>query len=250
VQELATGAVPAVEALVRWRDPHAGLIQPSGFVPHAEDTGLIGRVGTWVMDAVCRQAAAWEADGIAPLVAFNVSPRELRADGWVDRLVRAMDEHGVEPARLVVEVSEAALDDPVRTLPVLEDLHGVGVRLALDDFGTCEASLTRLRDLPMDLMKIDRAFLRGVPEDPRAGAIVDAIAALARGLGMGVVAEGIETAAQLRHVRAAGCAFGQGFHLARPLPAAEATALLTSSRARSLPAAPASGRAPAAWPRT
>lgn len=249
VHDLSTGRLLGLEALVRWQDPESGLVAPAVFLPHAEETGLIARIGEWVLEAVCHQAAAWGELGLMPRVAFNASPRELRDDGYVERVVDALERHALQPGRVLVEVSEAAMLDHDRTRRVLERLHELGVILALDDFGTEHSSLTRLRELPVQVLKVDRSFLAGVPGDAAGAAIVRAIATLGAGLGMDVVAEGIETAEQLRFAAAAGCGFGQGYHFSRPLPVARVTPLLTSALARSRRADPAPVRSPAALPR-
>ncbi|MET0817294.1 MAG: EAL domain-containing protein, partial [Solirubrobacteraceae bacterium] len=232
VHDLTTGRLRGVEALVRWRDPAAGLIAPGAFIPHAEETGLITRIGAWVIEAACAQAARWSALGFAPMMAFNASPRELRDEGYVARIAAALERHGLPAHQLMIEVVESAMTGSDRVLAVLHELHDLGVMLALDDFGTDHSSLSRLRELPVHVLKVDRSFLRGVPGDPQGAAIVQAIATLGGGLDMHVVAEGIETAAQQAFAAEAGCQYGQGFHLARPMPAVEVTALLAATSSR------------------
>ncbi len=254
--DLRAGGLCGVEALVRWQDPAAGMIPPDHFIPHAEDTGLITRIGAWVLEAVCRQGAEWTAMGLCPRLAFNASPRELRDAHYVDRVAAALARHGLEPGQLLIEVRESPMHEADRTADVIERLHRLGVKLALDDFGTEHSSLSRLRALPVQVLKVDRSFLRDVPDDVASAGIVRSIATLGAALGMDVVAEGIESLEQLRFAAAAGCGFGQGYHFARPLPPAEMTVLLqrslaparraTSSRARSHRAAPMTARSPAA----
>jgi diguanylate cyclase (GGDEF)-like protein/PAS domain S-box-containing protein len=246
VHDLGSGYLCGVEALVRWVDPAAGLVPPDQFIPHAEETGLITRIGAWVIEAACRQVAEWTALGLMPRMAFNASPRELRDESYVERVAGAVARHGLCPAQLLVELRETPMQESARTQEVIERLHRLGVQLALDDFGTEHSSLSRLRELPVQVLKVDRSFLRGVPGDPAGEGVVRAIATLGAGLGMDVVAEGIETAQQLRFAARAGCGFGQGYHFSRPLPAAEVTALLTSSLAPTRRAAPASGQSLAA----
>jgi diguanylate cyclase (GGDEF)-like protein len=227
VYDVASGLPVAVEALLRWRDPEHGMIPPGAFIPTAEGTGLIEPIGDWVVDAVLAQANAWAAEGLTPDIAFNVSPRQLRAAGFADRLLARIHAAGVDPSRLIAEITEsAAMTDPERTRPLLDRITGAGLRLAIDDFGAHFSSLSRLRDLPVDELKIDRAFLRGVPADARSAAIVTAIVQLAQALELTAVAEGVEEPEQLAFLAAHGCALAQGFHMSRPLPAAEATALL------------------------
>ena len=242
VHDLRTGRIRGVEALLRWDDPATGIVAPDAFIAHAEETGLIARIGAWVVEAVCRQGAEWAAMGLAPRMAFNASPREFRDDRYVDRVAGALRRHGLAPERLLIEVRESAMHEYDRTQEVIERLHRLGVKLALDDFGTEHSSLSRLRELPVQVLKVDRSFLRDVPGDGPAEAIVRAIATLGSGLGMDVVAEGIETADQLAFATAAGCDAGQGYYFARPLPAGEVTPLLTSNLARTRRAAPATAR--------
>jgi diguanylate cyclase (GGDEF)-like protein/PAS domain S-box-containing protein len=246
VHDLGSGELRGVEALVRWEDPGVGLVPPDQFIPLAEETGLITRIGAWVIEAACRQAAEWNALGLSPGMAFNASPRELRDESYVERVADALARHALDPRQLLVEVRETPMHASDRTLEVIERLHGLGVRLALDDFGTEHSSLSRLRELPVQVLKVDRSFLRDVPGDPSGEGVVRAIATLGAGLGMDVVAEGIETEEQLRFAAAAGCGFGQGYHFSRPLPAAAITPLLTSSPAPRRRAARASARSLAA----
>ena len=249
VHDLPAGRLLGVEALVRWQDPEAGLVPPAGFLPHAEETGLIARIGEWVLEAACRQAAAWNELGLMPRMAVNASSRELRDEGYAGRVAAALERHSLAPGQVLIEVSEASMHDFDRTRRVIERLHELGVVLALDDFGTEHSSLARLRELPVQVLKVDRSFLRGVPGDAAGASIVCAIATLGAGLGMDVVAEGIETEEQLRFAAAAGCGFGQGYHFSRPLPAAQVTPLLTSSLARSRRADRGPARSPAGSPR-
>jgi EAL domain-containing protein (putative c-di-GMP-specific phosphodiesterase class I) len=242
--------VRGVEALVRWEDPAAGLVPPDLFIPHAEDTGLIPRIGAWVLEAVCRQGAEWAEAGLLPRIAFNASPPELRDPAYAEHVADAVERHGLHPEQLLVEVRESPIDASGATHQVIDELHRLGVKLALDDFGTEHSSLSRLRELPVGVLKVDRSFLRDVPGDAASAAIVRSIATLGAGLGMDVVAEGIETPEQLRFAAEAGCGFGQGYHFARPLPAAELTPLLTSRLAPTRRAARANGRARTASPRT
>jgi diguanylate cyclase (GGDEF)-like protein/PAS domain S-box-containing protein len=230
VFDLGGSRIAGVEALVRWNDPERGQISPAEFIPLAEDTGLIDAIGAWVLDATCRQARAWQDAGLDLEVAFNVSPQELMRPGFARRLGERMTVHGVQAGRLVMEIIESALADPAAVAGVLEQVGRQGVRVAIDDFGAGFSSLTRLRHLTVHTLKLDRAFLAGVPDDPRGCAFITAMIGLARRLGLQVVAEGIETAEQLAFLGREECELGQGYHLARPLPAAEVTALLTADQ--------------------
>ena len=219
---LADGSVRAVEALLRWEDPERGVVPPGVFVPLAEQTGLIEALGDWVVRAVCTQQAEWAARGLRPTISFNVSPRQLRRLDFTRRLTEHLRSCGADPARLVVELTESAtFEDPTSAEPILRELRGLGLRLALDDFGSGYSSLSRLRGLPVETLKIDRAFLRDVPADPEATEVLRAILRLARALGRATVVEGLETQAQRELLLAEGCELAQGYLLARPMPAAE-----------------------------
>jgi EAL domain-containing protein (putative c-di-GMP-specific phosphodiesterase class I)/GGDEF domain-containing protein len=225
---LPGGDVMAVEALLRWSDPDRGLVPPLDFIPVAEYTGMIEPIGHWVIASCCAQAAAWRAAGHDVPVSFNVSPRQFRDPAFVDVVEREVAAHGIPPSALIVEVTESvAMREPACVEPVLDRLRDLGVRIAIDDFGAGYSSLARLRDLDVDLLKIDRTFLSEAATDGRAGRLVGAALDLAEALGMTAVAEGVETEQQRRFLVERGCALAQGFHLGRPLPAEEATALLS-----------------------
>ncbi len=227
---LPAGSVVAVEALLRWRDPDRGLVPPLDFIPVAEYTGMIEPIGHWVVETCCAQSAAWRAAGLDVPVSFNVSPRQFRDPAFVDVIECEVERHGIPASALIVEVTESvAMREPACVEPVLERLRGLGVRLAIDDFGAGYSSLARLRELEVDLLKIDRTFMAEAATDPRAGRLVGAALDLAAALDMSAVAEGVETEQQRRFLVDRGCALAQGFHLARPLPAAEATALLSAA---------------------
>jgi diguanylate cyclase (GGDEF)-like protein/PAS domain S-box-containing protein len=229
IYDLSTGALCGAESLVRWQDPTVGLVPPDAFIPHAEDTGLITRIGAWVLEATCRQGAEWNALGLRPRIGLNASPPELRDPDYVDRVADALARYRIDPGQLLIEVRESPIHEADRTLEVIQRLHALGIRVGLDDFGTEHSSLSRLRQLPVQVLKVDRSFLRDVPHDAASAGIVRAIATLGAGLGMDVVAEGIETEEQLRFAAQAGCGFGQGYYFARPLPAGELTMLLHRS---------------------
>jgi EAL domain-containing protein (putative c-di-GMP-specific phosphodiesterase class I) len=218
-----------VEALVRWPRPDGTLIPPGDFVPSAERTGIIDSLGEWILGRVCRDVAGWGAAGLFPHVGINVSPRQLRRAGFAERVTEIVAANAVRPDRIILEVTESAWSvDATRSVPALHRLRDAGFGLAIDDFGAGYSSLSRLRELPVQVIKVDRAFLRGVPEDPRANAVVAAILQLAEAYGIDVVAEGIETAAQLEFLVARGCLLGQGFLLGYPLPAPDAELVLAA----------------------
>ncbi len=223
IVDLATGRATSVEALVRWRDPEVGLIPPNDFIPLAEELGLIDKIGDWVLGELCMQQRAWrEQMGLSLGMSFNLSPRQLWEPDIVERIMNRLQEHRVDPSTVVVEITEsAAMTDLDRTQPILWELHRNGVKLAIDDFGTGYSSLARLRNLPVDLLKIDRFFVRDLPGDRDARSMVEAIIRMALGLDMQPLAEGIETEQQWRFLADNGCTLGQGFYFSRPVPAAE-----------------------------
>jgi diguanylate cyclase (GGDEF)-like protein len=232
VVDVHTGRVQGVEALIRW-DPRdgAGLVGPAAFLPHAEETGLIDDIGAWALREACAQAARWRREGLRPRVAVNVSPLQLRRPGFAELVTTILDEEGMEPAQLTIELTESqAMGDPRATEAALAQVGALGVRLAIDDFGTAYSSLSRLRELSVDLLKIDRSFLVGVPDDPQACSIVTACTDLGAALGCDVVAEGVETEAQRRFLAAHGCDLAQGYALGRPEPAAAISRRLREER--------------------
>jgi diguanylate cyclase (GGDEF)-like protein/PAS domain S-box-containing protein len=224
VVSFGSGRAVEVEALVRWESPERGLVPPLDFIPLAEATGLIVPIGAWVLEEGCRQLAAWDADpasGLAGLaLAVNVSPRQLQDPGLLAEVHAALEQHGLGPERLTIEITESALGDGAPTLRLLQALKDLGVRLSLDDFGTGYSSLARLRHFPVDTVKIDRSFVQEI-EAGRQAPLVSATLALAGALGLSNVAEGVETEEQERFLREQGCDSAQGFRYSRPLPAAE-----------------------------
>jgi diguanylate cyclase (GGDEF)-like protein len=233
IVDLATGQVTAVEALARWDDPLHGPVSPAEFVPLAEQTGEIDELGAWVLRSACRQLAEWDAAGVAPDLAMcvNVSSRQLERGTLLD-VVDASLTDGLDPARLVLEITETALAQDGGTAErTLHQLHARGIGLAVDDFGTGYSSLSRLRSAPVSSIKVDRTFVHEIDERTLDLPLVDATLALAVGLGLGVVAEGVETPAQLDYLRRAGCPHAQGYLLARPGPAEDLLPLLLERRA-------------------
>jgi len=227
--DLPSGTVAGVEALVRWRHPERGLIAPDDFIPVAEETGQIVGIGEWVLMEACRQGAAWKARrGSRELVMrVNVSPRQLDDPGFVDAVARALADSGLEPRDLCLEITESALiRDLDRGSEVLRRVRALGVLLALDDFGTGHSSLTYLRRLRVDVLKIDREFLRGLDSREDDQAIVAAIIGMARALGLTVTAEGVERQSQLAKLHELRCDAAQGFLLARPALPAEIEPML------------------------
>jgi diguanylate cyclase (GGDEF)-like protein len=219
----------AAEALIRWKDPDGGLIPPARFIPIAEQTGLIEPLGRWVIRQVCEQAAAWRADGIDARINFNTSPRELRDPGFPAALTDALTENDLDGGAVAVEITEsAAMEGRERVEPILSELRRAGVVVAIDDFGTGYSSLSRLRDTPVQVLKLDRVFLDGAPDEMRMGRMTSAVLELIRALEMMTIAEGVETEAQLRFLVERGCPLAQGFHLAPPMPSEDAREALRS----------------------
>jgi diguanylate cyclase (GGDEF)-like protein/PAS domain S-box-containing protein len=220
--DLRTGSMFGVEALIRWPGPNGGLVPPGEFIPLAEEMGLIEAIGDWVVEEIARQDEAWRNEGLALEIGFNLSPRQMWQDDLVDRIITTATSAGMDPRKLTVEITEStAMTDPERTLAMLNGLHERGVKLAIDDFGTGYSSLARLRHMPVDVLKIDRMFVREVHSDPQSASMVSAIIALATNLGMDALAEGIETEEEWRFLAERGCPYGQGYHFARPMPAGE-----------------------------
>ncbi|HYO44122.1 MAG TPA: EAL domain-containing protein [Candidatus Limnocylindrales bacterium] len=232
--ELLTGEVLGMEALLRWEHPTRGLISPLSFIPLAEETGLILPIGRWVLETACHQLRDWQrrfpaASGLA--ISVNLSARQFAESSLISNVATILDHAGLEPGLLELEITESVvMDQSEASIERLRALRALGVRLVLDDFGTGYSSLSYLRRLPLDTIKIDRSFVSGLGgEDPADGTIVQAVIALAHGLGIDVVAEGIETATQLTSLRDLACDRGQGYFFARPLPDLTMEALLAAS---------------------
>ena len=204
------------EALVRWRHPSRGLVPPSTFIPLAEETGLIASLGEWVLRAACREAAGWKL----PLkVAVNLSPRQFQQADLPETVIAILAETGLSPARLELEITETVIiNDVARALSILRRLKGLGIGIAMDDFGTGYSSLATLQVFPFDKIKIDRSFVGQIGSSPQAAVIVRAVLSLGRSLGMGVVAEGVETPEQMTFLTNEACEEVQGYLLGRPQP--------------------------------
>ncbi|TMK88132.1 MAG: EAL domain-containing protein, partial [Actinobacteria bacterium] len=219
IVRLSDGAMIAAEALVRWVHPERGLLEASQFVPLAEETGIIVRIGGWVLNEACRQAASWAGDGKAPAVSVNLSARQLSRPDLVDVVDEALTASGLDPDRLWLEITESVLmEDADTAVAALERLRRLGVHLCVDDFGTGYSSLAYLRRFPVDALKVDRSFVAGLGQDPEDSAIVEAVVSMAHSLRLSVVAEGVETDEQLARLRDLGCELAQGFYFAAPVP--------------------------------
>jgi diguanylate cyclase (GGDEF)-like protein/PAS domain S-box-containing protein len=227
----ASGRLHSMEALLRWEDPERGLVGPDSFIPAAEEMGLLDPIGAWVIDALAAQVVEWQAQGMQPRVSFNVSPRELHRPDFAADLGERLRSAGADPSLLTMELTESAtLREPERIGPLLRELRALGLQLAIDDFGAGWSSLSRLRSLPVQILKIDRSFLREIPENPEAGAIVRAIIALSDALGRTTIAEGVELPVQQHFLAAQGCPLSQGHLFGDALPAAQMTERLLRER--------------------
>jgi EAL domain-containing protein (putative c-di-GMP-specific phosphodiesterase class I) len=233
VVELEGGTVTAVEALVRWQHPERGLVDPVDFIPVAEESGLIGALGEWVLTTACRDGAAWQKRFQRPeplLMCVNTSPRQLANVAFPARVADIMDRNGLAPGSLALEITESVLMEEAHApVTVLASLREYGLRLMLDDFGTGYSSLAYLRRFPLDVLKIDRSFIAGLGRDDEDSAIVAAIVQMARTLGLTVVAEGVERPEQLERLRELDCELAQGRLIAQPMPAAELERLMLSA---------------------
>jgi len=233
---LATGAITALEALIRWHHPERGLVSPAQFIPVAEACGVIVPIGQWVMREACRQTRAWRDAGLPPVrIAINVSPRELREKDFVATVRATLAEAGLEPDNLELELTETFLmQDSTLTGTVLQALKGLGVTLALDDFGTGYSSLSHLRRFPIDTLKIDQSFVRDLATDADDANIVSAMISMGESLHMRVVAEGVETRDQLAFLQELGCPEAQGYYFSRPVAAGQLTPLWGSNLAQTI----------------
>jgi EAL domain-containing protein (putative c-di-GMP-specific phosphodiesterase class I)/ActR/RegA family two-component response regulator len=232
--DLNTGRVTGVEALLRWRRPGHGLVYPAEFVPVLEETGMVVRAGSWIIDEACRQIAAWSAVGVRDVnVAVNVSSRQF-VEGDLEGDIRAaVARHGIDPGLLELELTESALmSNFEHTIEVLDSVKALGIRIAIDDFGTGYSSLAYLKRFPIDKLKIDIAFVRDITTNPDDAAIALAIISMAHSLHMQVIAEGVESRAQMALLRRHFCDEIQGFHFSRALPPDELGKLVQENHAQ------------------
>jgi diguanylate cyclase (GGDEF)-like protein/PAS domain S-box-containing protein len=229
--DLESGRMTSVEALIRWRRAGHGLVAPMRFIPIAEETGLIVPIGEWVLRTACEQMRAWHDAGYADLrVAVNLSPRQFRQPDLATTIRAILDESGLDSRHLELEITETvAMHDPEATQSMLEKLSNIGVSHAIDDFGTGYSSLAYLKRFPIDFLKIDQSFVRGVPHDSDDANIVRSIIALGRSLEVTLIAEGVETIAQSDFLHAQGCHEIQGYLISKPKPAPELEEMLAAS---------------------
>src|SRR5258706_8349835 len=234
--DLKTGAVCGSEALLRWMHPEHGLVRPACFIPLAEETGLIVQIGEWVIGEACRQNVQWQNDGLDPgIVSVNLSARQFRREGLVRAVSRILAETGLEPGALEMELTESmVMHDAEAAIAILQGLKSLGVTLSVDDFGTGYSSLAYLKDLPIDTLKIDRSFVRDIDAggDSGEGVLAQAIITLGHSLQLKVIAEGVETDAQLRFLGKHKCDEVQGFYFGEPVAPADYAHVLTKTRRR------------------
>jgi diguanylate cyclase (GGDEF)-like protein len=228
--DTASGDIHSAEALIRWRHPQRGLIQPVEFIPLAEECGLIHEIGAWVLREACRQCAVWQRAGQLPLrVAVNVSASQFRRGDLFEVVRGALQESQLDPRFLEIELTESAvMTNPEDSAAILEQLSRMGVLVSVDDFGTGYSSMSYLRRFPIDKLKIDRSFITDLTTRAEDASIVQAIVSLAHSLRLKVVAEGVETLEQLKFLQSVGCDQYQGYHFSPPLPAAEFAELVSS----------------------
>jgi len=226
--ERASGRLVGAEALVRWQHPLRGLIYPANFIGYAEESGLIVPIGNWVMHTACAQNMAWQAAGLAPVgIAVNLSAKQFHEHDLVGQVQAALEQSGMAPRYLELEITESVLiqEAEAATLTLLR-LRELGIQLSLDDFGTGYSSLNYLKRFPLDNLKIDRSFVKGIATNPHDAIIIEAVIGLAHNLDLKVIAEGVETRAELDFLAACGCEEVQGYYFAKPLPAEQFRRLL------------------------
>jgi EAL domain-containing protein (putative c-di-GMP-specific phosphodiesterase class I) len=220
-----------VEALLRWRHPTLGTILPAELLPIARAVGIAAELDEWVLDAACRHLTNWSTGDSDFWLSVNVAPRELLTARFPERVAATLQRYGLEPERLIVDVAETWIAEDVPAIVAsLAGLRKLGVRAALDDFGAGQASLSHLRRLPVDMLKLDKALVKP-PAEPSGPAVIDVVVSLSRRLGLQIVAKGLETEDEVARAQQAGCLYGQGYALARPAPPERTEAYLDTHRA-------------------
>jgi EAL domain-containing protein (putative c-di-GMP-specific phosphodiesterase class I) len=218
--DLQSGNITGMEALVRWQHPDLGMVPPGQFIPLAEESGLIVPLGRWVLKHACAQNVAWQREGLPALcISVNLSARQFTDEDLLPDIAAALEESGLKPQFLELELTESmVMRNPERALAILEAVKRMGVRLAIDDFGVGYSSLTHLKRFPIDTLKVDRSFIRDIPQDPEDKAIAEAIIAMGKSLNLTVVAEGVETLEQHSFLREHECDEMQGYYFSKPIP--------------------------------
>ncbi|WP_409252926.1 EAL domain-containing protein [Bacillus sp. SCS-153A] len=234
---LETGEVLGVEALIRWNHPSLGMVSPGEFIPLAEETGLIVPIGKWVLQEACRQSKEWKQSGVGCIsVAVNISVRQLQDDDFVQHVKKAMQETGLEPGLLELEITESIMQDFEKSSSILSKLKDLGVTISIDDFGTGYSSLTNLRFLPIDHIKIDKSFVDDIidhSEHSKNGSIVKTIIDLGHNMNFSIIAEGVEEKEQVNFLVKNSCSIGQGYYYSRPLPPEQLETYILSSQSAS-----------------
>jgi EAL domain-containing protein (putative c-di-GMP-specific phosphodiesterase class I) len=231
--DVPSGRIIGMEALIRWNDPQRGEVYPKDFIFVAEELGLIVPIGEWVFRTACMQLRQWEDDGLPAInVSINISARQFMSRRLVATLLSIVRETGADPRRIELEITETMIMRNLeQSIETLTQLRAVGMQVAVDDFGVGYSSLNQLTRLPASSMKIDRSFIMNLPDDEDSGSITEAIIAMAKRLKLRVIAEGVETGAQLEFLRANRCEAYQGYLFSRPVTAPEATAMLKAESA-------------------
>jgi diguanylate cyclase (GGDEF)-like protein/PAS domain S-box-containing protein len=229
--DFKTGAITGVEALLRWHSPILGDVTPTQFIPVAEETGLIIPIGRWVIRTACEQNVAWQQRGLPPVcISVNLSLRQLRDENLIEDIKAVLGDSGMAPHLLELEITESmVMHNPVRMVEILTKIKDMGVRLAIDDFGTGYSSLAHIKRFPIDTIKVDRSFIRNVPEDYEDKAIIEAIISMGQTLSLTVVAEGVETQEQMNYLKEHSCHEMQGYYFSKPVSADEFASLLKTN---------------------
>lgn len=219
---LESNVITGVEALIRWNHPEFGLVPPNKFISLAEETGLIIDIGAWVIKEACAQLAAWSKKGFNLTMGLNLSPLQFQDENLINTIKKALEETKINPTQLELEITESIMvEDVEKSIQTLNQIKEMGINISIDDFGTGYSSLSYLAKFPIDFLKIDRSFMRNVSDNPLNSTIASAIIAMAKGLNLAVVAEGVEYEEQLEFLRKENCEYFQGYYLSSPIPAAE-----------------------------
>ena len=220
ILNLVSGDVSSVEALVRWDNPNVGLISPDTFLPYAEESGLILEIGEWALREACRINKLWQSQGYKPIImSVNLSPLQFNNEHTIQIVKNILDETGLNPRYLQLEITETSvMKNAKSTIRILNEMKDLGVIVCLDDFGTGFSSISYFKDFPIDTLKIDKSFIKGIPVNQSDIAITNAIIALGHNLQMKIIAEGVESAEQLQYLIEHKCNLAQGYYFSRPLP--------------------------------